>query len=714
MPLIPGKNREGESPSISPQSVKKWREFLLAGRDVSIESLAYNYLGRDKARLEPADILSRLSAMCMHEDFGKAAISMMDRLDTLIIGLIVLSGSLEISALRRILEAEYSYHDTDYRLANLVERLLIFREIGDCYRANPYLESLFMEHVAKADILFGPFPHIPPTASSDGPAVLILSIQDLFLVFYALCLEDPDPTLKSGQLSAKAKRRIKEISPGDIHAQTAVEAIVQALLRTNLAVKHEKKLSVEFDSLIHELGADPGVFPFKMLFAWTDGYCDAPYRAAWKVLTPFLERGFAFSEEGLKRLSAMTQGVSRWYEAYGNFAEALEAFGLLERNGDILAGRPDRLAVRWGGCRNDGNEAVKTAQCSVDGSGAVYAMPGMELCELVRLLDIARLCTAGETWKFEITKESARRAFAAGWTPESIAGFLEKISGRTIPQTLTFDLGSWKRQFDSVRLYRGYFLALDDSARVIAEKSGALSEFSIEKIGEGLYFISGGTSGEEIEKAMVKVGLPAPSLMSSAGKKRNSKKKRLFFSDNDENFSFFAKVPNEIVFEPISYDDDSAMGEYTQKTLLDEIAQLNDETLIDKAIVERVERKLVYTKKQLHDMVDRKSGRAESSSVSLLSKRQPNSNTPCAGGLDFGGKLRIIQSALDSKYSKLEVKWMKGEIARTSIIRPTSLHKIERDWEMEGEDLDSGKPIVLRVGSISFICREKGFFLGEK
>ena len=151
----------------------------------------------------------------------------------------------------------------------------------------------------------------------------------------------------------------------------------------------------------------------------------------------------------------------------------------------------------------------------------------------------------------------------------------------------------------------------------------------------------------------------------------------------------------------------------TQTLFLDEIAQLNIDSPIMQTIVGKIERKLVYTKKQLRDMVDRDMDRIEKTAEFSSKHRMPRPSSPCAGGLDFGGKLRIIQSALDSKYSTLEIKWKNGENSETNFVRPTSLRKTEGDWELEGEDIASGKPISFRVGSISLLCREKGFFLGE-
>ena len=85
-----------------------------------------------------------------------------------------------------------------------------------------------------------------------------------------------------------------------------------------------------------------------------------------------------------------------------------------------------------------------------------------------------------------------------------------------------------------------------------------------------------------------------------------------------------------------------------------------------------------------------------------------------AGGLDFQGKLHIIQSALKSRFCKLEIRWTSGGTTKSTTVRPVKLTRTADDWMLIGEDLATGQAVGIRVGSISQIRQEKGFLLGDE
>ena len=128
-----------------------------------------------------------------------------------------------------------------------------------------------------------------------------------------------------------------------------------------------------------------------------------------------------------------------------------------------------------------------------------------------------------------------------------------------------------------------------------------------------------------------------------------------------------------------------------------------------KKLEERIGRKLIYTARQLHAIVESEDGPGAARRKSLAADFGLS-----AKGLDFPGKLRVIQAALKATYSRLDIKWSsEGEI-KSCALRPTSLRKTDKDYVLEGEDVSSGGPLSIRVGSIIQVSLRKGYLLGDE
>jgi len=150
------------------------------------------------------------------------------------------------------------------------------------------------------------------------------------------------------------------------------------------------------------------------------------------------------------------------------------------------------------------------------------------------------------------------------------------------------------------------------------------------------------------------------------------------------------------------------MVESLEPSLRDELERIVPDPVERRGYEEMLDRKLVYTMNQLRAIVEkdradrrRSAGRGAAQSLSAV-------------GLDFNGKLRIIQAAFKTKFSRLDAKWTSGAQSLQALVRPVSLRRTEKDYELEGENLSTGRPVTIRVGSLTYIGLKKGYFLGDK
>jgi hypothetical protein len=123
---------------------------------------------------------------------------------------------------------------------------------------------------------------------------------------------------------------------------------------------------------------------------------------------------------------------------------------------------------------------------------------------------------------------------------------------------------------------------------------------------------------------------------------------------------------------------------------------------------EMLDRRLIYTRNQLRVMFER--DRADRRG----SQGRGSAQAVSAVGLDFNGKLRVIQAAFKTKFSRLDAKWASGGTGLQALVRPVSLRRTEKDYELEGENLSTGRPVTIRVGSITYIGLKKGYYLGDR
>jgi hypothetical protein len=740
----------------------QWREAMLAETSVSLRSLAANYLGAADGKLDKPKLVGAIAAMLDEPEAQHAAAAMMDRLDALITGMVLLAGTLSEARLRALLAGELSFHELEYRLANLGERLLLFSTQDGRWAVNPHFDAAVRARAARADILFGaeaaedgdsaaaegvPDANAMAGETLGGSLARIMPVQELALVAYSLLRDFRDPLLKDGRLASRLRRKLASLCPGDPGAADIVEAIINALLTAGIASRDDEGVAVNFRAFAELLCAHRDDLAFALAGMLSGRPGKARSLAAAEACRPFMERGFAFSYAGLRRFIRLLPGESPGESPSGEaggasaagavaelmsppdveaYAEALEKLGLIERADQVFRCRPERASCPWRAASHSQDVCA-----SVDGSGAIHILPSASLREIVELLDFGVLKTASGAWTVGLTRESARRAFASGKTADDIGRMLERMSGHSLPQAIAFDLRSWEAEYEAIKLYRGYMLSVDAASARIIEQSGLLARLPHEVIGEGLYFF-GNVSGATIEKALADSGLPPPALRSSAkhaqgkshapiaageGRPQPSEAPRGVETVRGAEAGQGAAAVKAAVGKgrdtglqaAFAYLDEVPFASVEQTLPAMELKRMNLAPGLRKKLEERIGRKLIYTARQLHAIVESEAGPAAAGRRTL-----PSDFGLSAKGLDFPGKLRVIQAAFKATYSRLDIRWSsEGEIMSCAM-RPTSLRKTDKDYVLEGEDISSGGPLSIRVGSIIQVSLRKGYLLGEE
>jgi hypothetical protein len=453
--------------------------------------------------------------------------------------------------------------------------------------------------------------------------------------------------------------------------------------------------------------------------------------------------------------------------------EALVSLGLVREEGEGLAvamahDAPAGGAGGHGPSAPAGMDAEAPPRLVAEGSHALHLLPEARLEERLFVGLVAKPVSFGKVWSFEVDRESARAAFSAGLKAGAVVARLESLAGRPLPQSLSFSLRSWEEEYLSLRLYRGFVLVADERQGRIVEQSKTLAPRIAEKLAPGVYVLA--VSGAEEAAALLEeAGLeappeihygasPRPALMGLAAKRAFDSGVRLESPELDvsRNAGFAppaaggasledgvrervaaraaaAVAPLASLAEGLSADLAPAVADgpaqesgaeggpararldpRPRMELLEAVLEavafgIGDAAGLGDAagarpprgpaelreLSDRIERRLILTPRQLA-VADVRPERLE------------------ANGLDYQGKVRIVERALRSPGDRLEILYrLPGSEPTRILARPVRLEKTEKGLVLEAEDLGTGSPVRVPLGAASLVRRMRASLFGE-
>ena len=98
-----------------------------------------------------------------------------------------------------------------------------------------------------------------------------------------------------------------------------------------------------------------------------------------------------------------------------------------------------------------------------------------------------------------------------------------------------------------------------------------------------------------------------------------------------------------------------------------------------------------------------------------IESSDPRSERLEAGGLDYLGKVRVVETSLRSPGDRLEILYrLPGEEPVRAVLRPVRLDKNEKGLVLEAEDLATGGPARVPLGAVSTVRRLRSSLFGEE
>jgi hypothetical protein len=618
-------------------------------------------------------------------------------------------GPVPEQTLKDLFVGELPLFELGVRISNLLDRLLLFRYQSGGRRfiaVNPLLENELRVRALDPELFFSSGSEMPVIEGGGSPSSDPVDAGTA-VAFFSFLFHAPLSIRKGGSLTKRAAERAASLLPElAVDGGDRVDALAQALSASGIlrtGDDDERLLDREaFARLLSEWGE---YLPF-YLAASASGGAGGAGGALAIVLASALEslpEDMALPRSGLARwVRIVARGARLPSLAVGadpaTALSSLEAFGILApRKGclvPVLPGRGPR------GAGVDLGSGPRTGILVAEGSHALHLMPEANLEERFFVGCIARPVSIGKVWSFDVERETVRRAFATGLSAATIKSRFESLAGAALPQSFAFSLSAWEEEYRSLRLYRGFVLAADERLRLVIERSVALGNIVAERLGPGVYFLTVATLDEAIE-ALATVGLEAPPLnqfttprfdrpgfgaplapSASEGEGRPARRRIDALRD----------LVGSGVFSPRAPEPGPEYRLAALRAVLEASGRPEGER---REIADRIERRLVLTERQ-------------------IVQSDPRPERLEAGGLDYLGKVRVIERSLRSAGDRLEVLYrLPGEEPVRALLRPVRLDKNEKGLILEAEDLVTGGPARVPLGSVSTVRRVRASLFGE-
>ncbi len=711
--------------SLSVPTPAIWADALLTTDAEALLGAVRNYLGPVKTPYDKRDLVKRLESFLRRSDTAESLLLLLDRLDARILGSCLLLGPSPEPAVKELFAGELALFELGVRISNLLDRLLLFRYVADGKKViavNPLVEATLRATILDPALLFGTPEHLSRDEAPQGQSGPCDA--GTCVAFFSFLFHSPGALRKGGGLTKRALERVVPLFAGLGAGSTdRAEALAKALYASG-AIRHEESEWAAdrgaFASMLEECGEN---LPFFLAASLTEFDSQAEdeeregsagpsaTRERIDVLASLLAASLASPAVG----SMSRSGMARWlriccrragYQGDASLAmPALEALGL-------LGGLKGASAADAGeGAQAPLAEGEARAMLVAEGAHALHLMPEASLEDRLTIGCIARPVSLGRVWSFDLERDTARRAFASGLDAAALESRLAQMAGRVLPQSLAFSINAWQEEYRSLRLYRGLFLVADERMRPIIERGVALGSLVAELIAPGVYFLAT-NSPEEVGAVLTRAGLEAPppvappigaslglSLPLSGREAGDGPSRRL----RDGNTGIVAELSRVAGLSPEGYRGEGRDGSFLDPApRLEALRSALERLAGDRApesrreLADRIERRLVLSERQI----------AES---------DPRPERLEATGLDYMGKVRVVESALRSRGDRLEVLYrLPGEEPVRALLRPVKLEKNDKGLVLEAEDLATGGPARVPLGAVSTVRRVRASLFGDE
>jgi len=656
-----------------------WPEVFSALPDTGFFEVVRHYLGPVSTPFHKPDLIRQMEVFFAREDVSRRVLEYINPEDALFLTFIGFHRQpTEESLLRMIPEVRYVALREE--LLNLEERLLIWsRSEG---KSRYYALTPLGESVRDSGIL-GPGAVIGDGEETDNAKVRPW-FDDNFLNAALAFLNEKMPLFrKEGGWRKKTLEILVERFPVLFHDDRGEERLIlagRALIAAGLATRRDERLEPRMESW-KELESEKPQDRLALVKARAAAGRSLPVSIAIeaiRLVTECLPAGRSYSREKLASLFQLgTGGLSPLSPAGARrMISHLELMGELSVTGNGLL------------CRStmENNEAVESEAplLSITAVGDITLKPGMPLfCDLALSAEPVKVDVVTT---FRMNKERFLNGLDTGISPEHLFRGMETYSGHPVPPNLQTLASEWENDYRTVTMKLGVVFRAEGIKRQVIDETGALEPYAYAHPGEGIWLLDP-SEESQWRAALNGIGIDRlPPLLTAAGMQSRGigdQKETLppFLSWNrDSRESLLCTCCWD---SPREHDVSELMVSLNKAA---ESVSLSHEE--QEAFRERLERRIIIVPEQI---------RKGSWRYEVMS----------AKGLDYRGKLRLVEAAMSGRDERLAVTLAVGSSIETVMVLPKKLEKEGDDHILVGLSLPEEEEIRYKIRKIGFLKRIK-------
>lgn len=491
---------------------RRWESALSALPDDVFSKLSRVYLGFPGAPYNKARLLELLESFFNRAEIRANIAALLDEDDLKVLTMINAVNGCTVNSLIYFLKFSMPQVKVRAVLASLKERGVVYTYGNDALGLNPYLESALQAKLSET--LFyetkgaaAPLPvklRLTPsviaaavsyvvgrcdvfkTAGGAAPSLKKRAASDLERVFG----EDYDEEFFTKLFTALQTLGIiapsagtLSVSWGRLASFASLSGASQACLICSAAVTPSPRGEKESAGSVPAALVSDGAGDFRRIFDFLREE-RGTFFAFHSVFEGVILRS---PSRAIYRGASLPGGSSCDFESMIDTAAAL---GILDRTT-----RDESAFLALHGGAGGGPKPAGKRLVSVDTNLCVTVAGAMSLPDFIPLLkftDIKKYDDAALT--FELTRQSVFRAFNLGMKKDGILSVLEDLSDRAVPSAVRQLLDDWAYSYDTLTLYKGYILRVNDPG--VFHAKARLAPFIKEELAPNVFLLTCATEEE--------------------------------------------------------------------------------------------------------------------------------------------------------------------------------------------------------------------------
>ena len=628
------------------QKIIEWRETLSGMENQQFFSLIHLYLGEVKTPYNKQNLIEQLSSFIRKEENQNLIFNLLSENDILILNAIYFIQNCSQEKLSTFFSGTFSFAFLYETLINLEERLLIYKKIDSdnkthCYKINPIIEKKLLSVLKLSALLLNPQVEDFQTKINNKNNFQITPL--LLGAVYSLVNSNPDLCKIDGTFKKKIQNNFSNIF-SSISDSSFIIQIINACKNLSLFTQTENSLEINkskwnsFSKLSFreqyiyltisnnskltqsDLQKKATLLCAILENIGTDGFTKKIlYRCAYLINEKLSEENFSYSSTS--RLSFILNNEKN--STNTNFSNDIFSiidnainFGILVHTSNDIYDEP--IYTISNNFIFEQEQINQKGLLNIDAGFSATILPGMNLNSILEIIEFMEISRFDTILQMEITKKSCIKSFDAKENPKSICEKLNNFSSHEIPQNLIVSIEDWYENYLSAQIYFGYVLTVTEQKQVLIENNPEISSHIKQILAPGVYLLDF-NSKEQVQTSI--------------------EKSQLDFIGDIKNISTeVSGLPfPKIIFKKDLFD----------KTQIEENpnSQIKDELLTElKNHLETME----LTKDQYEDLLNRINRKIIISKVQLRKETVKVEKTE-AFGMDFSGKIHVIENAISSR-----------------------------------------------------------------